>query len=253
MKKQPFRRSVVRSFAVLLPLLILATFAVPTSASTKKLTAKQLEDRVLTELGRYYDQEFDVSATDDGEVTIRGAVPTYYDKVRIFEIVGKIRGVKKIRDFVEIDTEPVPDETIQSKIDEELHLAHSIIEPDRIKVRVDNGIVFLSGEVSFYREKLAAQTLASWQKGVKGVVNEIKVLPPNKAVSDDNLRFVLREVLKNQFPSVEKEVKFAVKNGVVTLTGRVHTLWERSKIEEEFSRVRGVRKVVNNLKIEPYF
>ena len=253
MKTRHFRKSAIRSLAALLPVLILASFALPTYAGTQKLTAKQLKDKVLAELARYYEEEFDVSATDDGEVTIRGTVHTYYDKLRIFDIVSKIQGVKKIRNLVAIDTEPIPDKTIEAKIVQELHLAHSILEPDRIKVKVNNGIVFLSGEVSFYREKLEAQTLASWQEGVKGVVNEIKVLPPHKAVSDDNLRFILREVLKNQFPSVEKEVKFTVKNGVVTLTGRVHTIWQRSKIEEEFSRIRGVRKVINNLKIEPYF
>ena len=246
------RRAVLVS--VIIALTLLSAWAVLSAqAGTNKLTAKQLQDKVIAELARYYEEPFDVEVTDDGVVTIRGSVHTYYDKLRVFDIVSKIRGVKKIRNLLVIDTEPVPDKTIEAKIRQELHLAHSILEPDRIKVKVTNGVVFLSGEVSFYREKLEAQTLASWQEGVKGVVNEIKVLPPHKAVSDENLRFILREVLKNQFPTVEKEVHFTVKNGVVTLTGRVRTIWQRSRIEEEFSRIRGVRKVINNLKIEPYF
>lgn len=249
-----FRKSGVRLLSVIVALtFVLASAVALTYAGGNKLTAKQLKDKVIAELARYYEEVFDVDVTDDGVVTIRGTVHTYYDKLRVFEIVSKIKGVKKIRNLLVVDTKPVPDKTIEAKIRQELHLAHSILEPDRIKVKVTNGIVFLSGEVSFYREKLEAQTLASWQEGVKGIVNEIKVLPPHKAVSDENLRFILREVLKNQFPSVEKEVQFTVKDGVVTLTGRVHTIWQRSKIEEEFSRIRGVRKVINNLRIEPYF
>ncbi len=237
-------------------LLVLAAFLIvpgTTQAKMKPLTNKQLKAKIEDVLARYYEEPFDVTVTNDGEVTIKGTVHTLYDKLRVFEIMTKIRGVRIIHNLLVVDTPRLPDKIVQTNVENEIKIAHSILEPDRIKVHVDNGVVFLSGEVSFYREKLEAQTLASWQKGVLGIVNNIQVLPPKKAVSDDNLRFILREVLKNQFPTVEKEVKFTVNKGVVTVNGRVHTMWERNKITEEFSRIRGVRKVINNLKIAPYF
>ncbi len=237
-------------------LLVLAAFLVlpgTTQAKMKPLTGKQLKIKIEDVLARYYEEPFDITATDNGEVTIKGTVHTLYDKLRVFEIVSKIRGVRVIHNLLNVDTPTLPDDIIQSNIENELHIVRSILEPDRIKVHVDNGIVFLSGEVSFYREKLAAETVASWQKGVLGIVNNIKVLPPKKAVSDDNLRFILREVLKDQFPTVQDQVKFTVNKGVVTVTGRVHTMWEKKNITDEFSRIRGVRKVINNLKIAPYF
>ncbi len=238
---------------ILLLLAVLLMMPGNSQAKMKQLTGKQLKAKIEDVLGRYYEEYFDVTATDSGEVTIKGTVHTLYDKLRVFEIVSRIRGVRMIHNLLDVDTPTLPDRIIQSNIENELRIARSILEPDRIKVHVDNGIVFLSGVVSFYREKLEAQTLASWQKGVLGIVNNIKVLPPHKAVSDSNLRFIIRELLKNQFPTVEDEVKFTVNKGVVTLNGRVHTMWQREKMTEEISRIRGIRKVVNNLRIEPYF
>ncbi len=244
-----------KAWLTVIGVVLLAFLLLPgiSQAKMKALTGKQLKAKIEDVLARYYEEPFQITATDSGEVTIKGTVHTLYDKLRVFEIVSKIRGVRVIHNLLAIDTPTLPDKMIQANIVNELHIARSILEPDRIKVHVANGIVFLDGVVSFYREKLEAETLASWQKGVLGVVNKIKVLPPHKAVSDANLRFILREVLKNQFPIVQDQVKFTVQKGVVTVSGRVHTMWERKKITEEFSRIRGVRKVINHLKIAPYF
>ncbi len=126
----------------------------------------------------------------------------------------------------------------------------SILDPDRIEAEVNKGVVILKGKVSFYREKIMAQTVASWQEGVKGLINEIKVLPPKKAKSDENLRDILQAILDAQF-SLEKNVYFEIEDGVVTLNGATKDLWFKERIEEEFANVIGVKKVINNLKVEP--
>lgn len=61
-----------------------------------------------------------------------------------------------------------------------------------------------------------AETVASWQKGVKGISNEIEVLPPEKARSDKNLETVLKQIRKYQFP-LSENVSISVTDGVVTL------------------------------------
>lgn len=46
-------------------------------------------------------------------------------------------------------------------------------------------------------------------------------------------------------------IKVAVKNGVVTLTGNVEVERQRSAAEKQAKKVKGVKSVVNQLKIVP--
>lgn len=223
---------------------LLTNIKVPASNNNNN----NLAQRVQNEISNYYDNLFNITATKNGDVRIEGRVNSLYDKLRIFDIISRVRGVKGIQDFVSVHTKMLPDDMIKSNLEDELRLDKSILEPNRIKVTVANGIVELNGTVSYYRERLMAETIASWQKGAKGIVDNLKVLPPKVAVSDENLRFILKDVLRYHFP-IEKKVKFQVHNGVVTLSGYTHTLWAKNHIAKDFHRVKGVKDVINNIKI----
>ncbi len=208
-----------------------------------------LSKKVEAAIARNYDEDFTITATNNGRVSVKGEVPTLYDKYRIFDIVSAVPGVKEIEDLITINTPVTADDIIKANIDEELKLVHSIEEPDRIKVTVDNGIVFLKGTVSYYREKLEAETVVSWQQGVLGIENDLKVLPPKEAKSDANLKIILNELLKNRFP-IDNNVLITVNNGVVTLTGDAFSLRDKRDMEKEFSRVLGVKRVVDKTTLE---
>ena len=231
----------VFSWLVVIGLLIFANPAFP---------KEKLVDRVKDAIPNYYEDDYDVSIVNGNTVQINGSVNTLYDKYRIYDIIAKVPGVKEIINQLEVDSPPVPDDIIKNNIDEEKHLVSSILEPDRIKVRVDNGIAFLNGMVSYNREKLMMQTLTSWQKGVKGIINNLRVLPPKVARGDANLTSILNEILKNEFP-IENSVKFTIEDGIVNLNGSVSTLWVKKKMGESFSNVLGVKGVINNLLVEP--
>jgi osmotically-inducible protein OsmY len=209
---------------------------------------KKLAQKVESAIGNYYLETFNVKADVSGKIVISGDVNSLFDRIRIYEIVTSVPGVIFIENKLNVNTEMVPDKIILENIRNELSRSSSILEPDRIKVNVTNGFVFLTGDVSYYREKIMAETVASWQQGVKGIENEINVLPPQKAVSDDNLKIVLQEILKNHF-GIDKTVTFMVQNGIVTINGKTSTLWDKAQIEKEFSHVLGVKKVTNNLKV----
>ena len=237
----------VRAASVVLSLaFLLGSFQVGLAGQSPK----QLAVKVQNAIGRYYAEPFNVTIRDDGIVHIQGQVNTLYDKLRIFDIVSKVRGVKDIEDALIVNTPTLPNDMIEANVRDQLMLVSSILEPNRIKVRVDNGIVFLSGKVSFQRERIAAETATSWQKGVKGIVDNITVMSPKKARSDQNLTAVLHDVMRDQFP-LEKKVAFSVNKGVVTVTGNCSTLWAKRMIAKEFSRVTGIRKVINRLKVVP--
>ena len=239
----------MRSLSTLRMLVLLCAlnlaFAVSVNAAR---VSKDLESRVSNAIGNYYSDPFYVSVNDYGKVMIKGEVPTLYDKMRIFEIASAVPGVFEIENLMTVANATVPDKTLESEILEALKENESILEPDRIAVRVNNGLVFFTGEVSFYREKLMATTIASWQKGVKGIENELTVLTPKAARSDANLDIILHEILENKFP-LDKKIDLTVQDGIVKLRGQAYRLWDKNKMEEEFLKVLGVKGVVNELTV----
>ena len=229
----------------------LVLFFIPGSsqafASSKET---QLAHKVQRSISRYFDNNLNVTATGNGIVTIKGNVNSLYDKYRIFDIADRVTGVKEIKDMVAINTPIVPDKMIKEHLLEEIRLDRAILEPNRIKVHVDNGEIELDGNVSYYREKLMAESIASWQKGAKGIIDNIKVLPAKEAVSDQNLTIILGDILKDHFPR-ETKVRFTVKKGIAEVSGYTHTLWAKKHIETDFRRVKGIKDVINNIKTAP--
>ena len=204
---------------------------------------------VQAALSRYYLTPFDVTVDDNGRVIIKGQVDSYYDKLDVYELASRVPGVTEIEDLVDINTDHLPDNMIKANILESLDNSAVIVEPDSIDVTVTDGLVFLSGTVSYAKEKLHAETIAADQDGVMGLDNEIQVLSPEMARTDENLQNVLNELVKSQFPLLVGKVKYTVAKGDVTLEGNVTSLWEKSHLPIEISRVAGVKHVVNNLKI----
>jgi len=96
-------------------------------------------------------EEFKVTVSGDGMAKIEGQVNTLYDKYRVYDIVSRARGVKNIENLLVVNTPTVVDDMIESNIIIELRRVSSILEPDRIKVHVDNGIVILRKGWSEYR------------------------------------------------------------------------------------------------------
>ncbi len=237
--KNLLRRIEILSFVLLL-------FTGVSFAQNSNAVAEKARTVIANNFGNY--NNISVTADNNGRVTITGSVNTLYDKYKIFDLVSKVHGVHFISNQLVVKTPVLPDNVIADNIRDELNYVASIIEPKDIKVKVDNGIAFLSGTVSFYREKLMAKTVASWQKGVRGIDNKIKVLPPKKAVSDQNIKDILTGIIKDNF-SNEQGINISVNGGVVTLTGTVHSLWAKNQIEQQFSNVLGVIVVINNLRV----
>ncbi len=214
---------------------------------------KDLESRVRAALSSYSMHLLSVRADEDGTVTIKGTVDAFYDRLDIFQLVSEVNGVTRIKDLVDVNTPTVPDDAIGANIIRTIKDNAIILEPDRITVTVNEGFVILDGTVSYYKEKLMATTIASWQDGVKGVDNRINVLPSQEAKSDENIKSVLDEIVKNHFQFVSSALSIKVANGNATVDGKVRTLWEKVHLKDEFLQVAGVKSVVENLEVQPAY
>ncbi len=120
----------------------------------------------------------------------------------------------------------------------------------------DKGIVTLGGHVASDADKSQAEMLAKTQAGAQVVANQIAVLPPGlekeaKAVNSDLDQGIEKNLdaalIVNQ---LQKNVKYDVKSGVVTLTGEVNSQYKRDHASKVASDVPNVLQVVNNLQVK---
>jgi osmotically-inducible protein OsmY len=210
--------------------------------------SSSLSQRVTNAISNNYYQNFNITTEGNGIVRIEGQVNSLYDKYNIFDIVSRVPGVKGIDDFITVNAPILPNGMIKDGIIFNLKLDNSILEPNRIKVNVvGDGIVILSGKVSYNSEKIQAETVASWEKGATGIVNQIKVLPRRIAYSSKNLRKVVHDVIKDDFP-LDNHVHFSVKKGVVTLLGHTHDLWGINHLPKDCYEIKGIKKVVDDIR-----
>ncbi|MFA6598276.1 MAG: BON domain-containing protein [Ignavibacteriaceae bacterium] len=242
------KNKTVQTWIFLFSIILLAA----TQINYAHVSIKQLKREVEKKLSSYYPEDFKVSANKKGEITVEGGAGTLFDKLKISELISEVEGVQVVHNNIEVKTVATADAVIKANIENELQLNNVILEPQKIKVEVKNGVVSLSGTVSYFREKLMAQSIASWQVGILDMKSTITVLPPTVAVSDNNLKDLIADILKKHF-SLETRVKFDVGNGIVDLSGSVKSLYAKIHIQQEIQHVLGVKDVVNEFSIEKTF
>ena len=115
-----------------------------------------------------------------------------------------------------------------------------------IEVAVQNGTVTLTGTVQSHNRKLAAQLIASSFDGCRGVVNDLKVMPPGH-VSDDRIAEYVRAALDAHAEITAETTTVSVSNGVATLSGTAASHWERTLAEDVALGSKGVCTVKNLL------
>ncbi len=120
----------------------------------------------------------------------------------------------------------------------------------------DKGIVTLSGQVASANAKSDAETLAKSLAGVQVVADQIAVIPVGgekdaKAVNadlDEGIEQNLDAALIQN--KMHDNVKYAVKSGVVTLSGEVNSEDKRTRAGQVASAVPNVQQVVNDLQVK---
>ena len=119
----------------------------------------------------------------------------------------------------------------------------------------DKGVITLTGDVNSEDDKSKAESIAKSAAGSLVVANEIAVRPPNDqdaekidSALDDGIEKNLKAGLLRH--KLNKDVNASVKNGVVTLTGKVHSQQQRKQAEKIAKGVPNVKEVVNELEVK---
>jgi osmotically-inducible protein OsmY len=117
-----------------------------------------------------------------------------------------------------------------------------------IGVAVDDGVATLTGTTGSYADKLAIERAVKRVYGVRGVANDILVKLSSER-DDSDIAHDCVMALRNRV-SVPPEVKVTVRNGHLTLEGTVEWMYQRIAAEEAVRSLRGVKSVVNDVKIQ---
>ncbi len=214
-------------------------------------TDAQIKEDVLDELAWQPNiDETEIGViVKDGVVTLTGYVDEYPKKIAAEKAVKKVAGVKAVA----IDIDVAYGEEYK-KSDKEIAKAaanalewNTTIPKEKIMVKVDDGFVFLTGEVTWEYQKNAAKKTVENLLGVKGVFNDIEIvqkLEPEK---------VTEKILKAFERSADIDadhVTVTVNGSEVTLTGTVSSIKQKEDATNAAFHAPGVTKVKNKIKVQ---
>jgi osmotically-inducible protein OsmY len=142
------------------------------------------------------------------------------------------------------------DRTLKQAVEDELGWEPSV-NAEHIGVTADDGVVTLTGHVSSYAEKYAAENAAKRVKGVRGIAQEIEVRFPNdKKTSDDQIAKRALDIIAWDSTIPKDKVQVKVQNGLVTLSGEVEWFYQRDDAENAVHKLAGIKGILNDIRIK---
>ena len=143
------------------------------------------------------------------------------------------------------------DITLRHDVLDELEYEPSV-NAEHIGATVDKGTVTLSGHVKSYAEKQVAIDAVRRVSGVRAIADDIEVrYDSDKKTSDDEIAKRAVDILAWDSLVPKDAITILVRDGWVTLSGKVNWYYQRKTAEEAVRKLSGVRGIVNNIVIAP--
>ena len=186
-------------------------------------------------------------AVHKGVVTLTGSVPTYAEKMATEKAAMRVGGVKGIAEEIEVrvkDAHKRNDTEIAEAATSSLQW--HVWAPETVKAKVQKGWVTLSGEVPSEFQRNAAANSVRFLAGVTGISNDIKL---KTKVKPQNVKKKIEEALVRDAKLEAKYVHVLAEGSSVTLTGDVHTYFEKHAAATAAYRAEGVCLVKNDIRV----
>jgi hyperosmotically inducible protein len=231
----------------------------PSQASTSQQALRgaqydqQIQQEVNSELKKH-DWARDVRASvEDGIVTLQGTVPTYHDKVQAYKKVHNKDRVQGVRNLISVAGKNVPDGQLQQTLANKLRYDRvgQGVAFNNFALAVNDGVVTIGGQARTPTDADSALAIVENMAGVKGVIDNIQVLPTSFMDDESRIR-VARAVYGD--PSLQKyamdpqaPIRIVVDNGHVSLYGVVDSRMDKQIAAIRAKQVPGVFSVEDNL------
>jgi osmotically-inducible protein OsmY len=188
---------------------------------------------------------------EDGVVTLTGFVDAYPKKVAAEKAVKNVAGVKAVAEDIQVkygDDYKKTDKEIAKAAVNALEW-NATVPKEKVMVKVDNGYIYLTGELSWEHQKDAAKRTVENLLGVKGVISNINIEKKAKSLE-------IKENIKNAYKRSAdidaSKITISIDGHIVKLTGTVTSIKEKEDAEKAAFLAPGVSEVKNELKVRYY-
>jgi osmotically-inducible protein OsmY len=216
------------------------------------MTDRELQEHVQNALD--WEPSIDAAdigvSVDSGIVTLRGDVKSYGEKTVAERVALRVFGVRAVANDINVRLG-----TAEKRTDTEIAQAvlsalrwNTMVPEDKVTVTVDDGWVSLKGRVDWNYQSAAADKAVRNLAGVRGVTNAITVAP-HATVTD--VKSKIEAALKRNAEVDARRINVAVADGKVTLSGNVHSWFERNEVRQAAWAAPGVREIEDNIAVVP--
>lgn len=185
----------------------------------------------------------------DGVVTLTGSVNTYAKKAEAEQAARNVTGVKTVVENIHVVCD-----ASEKRTDAQIIMAivsafkwHWDIPTEKISVIVENGWVFLTGELEWNYQKEAAKTAISNLIGITGITNNISITNSSKDIIE--LKDIEMAIERNGTIN-NKDITIDIFDSVVTLRGHVDSWHQKSEAGRIAWNAPGVKQVQNDLYVD---
>lgn len=184
----------------------------------------------------------------DGVVTLTGHLDSFAEKHAVEHAVRRVAGVRGIAMELDVKLSAAherSDSEIAQAATQSLRL-NSLVPDGTVQVEVEKGWVTLTGEVDWGYQFASAEQCIRPLAGVRGLFNEITVKP---RVNGEDITKQITAALTRQATREARHIGIEVEGGVVTLSGKVHSLAEHDAAIGVAFSAPGVSHVVDHLQV----
>ena len=184
----------------------------------------------------------------NGIVTLSGTVANYSQKLAAERAAKKVTGVRGIAEDIQIGVSPIfrkNDTEIAESVLNALKW-HSAVPEEKVKVKVEDGIVTLEGEVEWEYQRSSAKDAVDHLLGVRNVVNNISVKPK---VSVADIKNKISAAFHRTATIDADRISVEVIGNKVILEGKVRSYAEKEDAMDAAWAAPGITTVENNLEL----
>ncbi len=124
---------------------------------------------------------------------------------------------------------------------------HSALNEEKIKIKVEDGVVTLDGEVNWEFQRNSAVTQIQNTIGVKRIINNITI---KSSIVPKELKLKVSNAFHRSATLDAEKIEIDVQGSKVILKGKVRSWAEKNDAENAVWAAPGVNKVENNLEID---
>jgi len=188
-------------------------------------------------------------AVKNGVVTLSGTVDSYTKKLTAKKDARRVGGVKAIAQDIQLGVAPVfykSDAAIAEAVVDALKW-HSGVQENKIKIKVEDGVVKLEGEVEWEYQRANVKSAIENLAGVKTVLNLVTIKP--QLIAGD-IHQKITKALERSAAIDAAKIKVDVLGNKVVLSGKVRSYAEKEDAEASAWNAPGVATVISDIEIE---